>query len=118
MTEASLKAITRDDVVAYYKETYTPKGTYLTIVGDITIDNAKAMVDKYFGKWTGDDSYINPSLGIKPMKGNQVFFVKKPGAVQSVINIAFPVDIKPGSDDQIASTVLNNIMGGGVLVTV
>lgn len=114
MTEASLAAITREDVVAYYKQTFTPDGAYLVVVGDMTKEQAMKTAKKYFGSWKGGDAYENENLGMRKLSGNQVFFVKKPGAVQSTINIAFPMDITPGDEDQIALTVLNNIMGGGV----
>ncbi len=113
MTEENLKNITRDDVIKFYKENYTPNGATMTIVGDIDRATAEAMANKYFGSWTGGQAYKNPNLTNKSLKGNNVFFVKKPGAVQSVIYVAFPVDIKPGNKDQIALTVLNNILGGG-----
>lgn len=57
MTEASLNNITRDDVVNYYKSTFTPKGSYLVIVGDITKDQATKLVDQYFSKWTGVEPF-------------------------------------------------------------
>lgn len=40
MTESSLKSITREDVLNYYKNMFTPKGSYLVIVGDIKIGRA------------------------------------------------------------------------------
>jgi len=45
--------------------------------------------------------------------GNKVYFVDKPGAVQSVIYITFPVDMDLSSSDQIETKLLFNILGGG-----
>jgi hypothetical protein len=39
--------------------------------------------------------------------------VKKPGAVQSVVYVTFPIDIRAGHKDQLALNVLNGILGGG-----
>jgi zinc protease len=113
MTEESLKNITREDVISYYKGTFTPMGAYLVVVGDIDRAGVEKMVDKYFMKWAGLPEFKNMNMGKNKISGNQVYFVKKPGAVQSVIYVAFPMDIKPGDKDQIALTVLNSIMGGG-----
>lgn len=113
MTEATLNNITRADVIEFFKRNFTPKGSYLVVVGDIDRATTEKMVNQYFGSWNGGMAFKNPSLKNKELNGNQVYFVKKPGAVQSVIYVAFPVDIRPGSPDQIGVTVLNNILGGG-----
>jgi hypothetical protein len=46
-------------------------------------------------------------------KGNRVVFVKKPGAVQSVVYVTFPIEMKTGDKNQLPLTVLNGILGGG-----
>jgi zinc protease len=51
---------------------------------------------------------------VAPVTGRQVAFGNKDGAVQSVINISYPVDMKPGSADAIKSSVMNSILGGGI----
>ncbi|NBC24769.1 MAG: hypothetical protein GVX78_04050 [Bacteroidetes bacterium] len=45
---------------------------------------------------------------------NNVVFVDRPGAVQSVVNITYPVDLKLTSEDYVPARVMNNILGGGV----
>jgi len=57
MTEATLNNITREDVVNYFKSTFTPKGSYLVIVGDITKEQATKIVDQYFSKWNGPEQF-------------------------------------------------------------
>jgi zinc protease len=39
--------------------------------------------------------------------------VDRPASVQSVINISYPVDLKPGTTDAIKARVTNQILGGG-----
>ena len=113
MTEASLNNINRDDVVNYFKNNFTPKGSYLVVVGDITRQQTEEFVKKYFAKWNGGNVYKNPTNVGNFGKGNRVVFVKKPGAVQSVVYVTFPVKIKTGDKNQLPLTVLNNIFGGG-----
>ncbi len=112
MTESTLNNISLEDVKNFYKLTFTPKGSYLVIVGDITKAQAIAVVEKYFSKWNGETAYKQQIPLSNNQKGNRVIFVKKPGAVQSVINITFPINVKPGDQDQVPLTVLNNILGG------
>jgi zinc protease len=113
MNEASLAAITRADVLANFNQIFTPQGAYLVIVGDITKDQAKALAEKYFGTWKGQGLYKVDLGGGKSTKGNRVIFVNKPGAVQSVISISLPVDVKSGDKNQLPLTVLSEILGGG-----
>lgn len=113
MTEKSVENITLDRCKKYFETYYRPNVTYMAIVGDITLAEAKAQVEKHFGKWVKKDvpraSYPTP----KPGNGAAVAVVNKGGAVQSVINITYPIDMKPGHPDEIALKVANGILGGG-----
>lgn len=111
MTEETLGKISREAIVAYYKSTFTPKGSYLVVVGDIDRATTEKVVDQYFGKWNGYEPYEHDYASAAFNSGNRVIFVKKPGAVQSVIYVSFPMDIKPGHPDYIKLRVLNGILG-------
>lgn len=113
MNETSLASITRDDVLANFKQTFTPNGAYLVIVGDITKAQAQQLAEKYFSSWKGDNLFKMDLGGGRIGKGNRVIFVNKPGAVQSVISVSFAVDMKPGDANQLPLNVLNGIFGGG-----
>src|SRR5262249_18960895 len=84
-TEASVKAITRDDVVAFQKSYFQPGRAIITVVGDVTALKAKASVEKGLAAWTkaGDKpSFEYPKLPeLQPAK---IYLVDKPGAAQSV----------------------------------
>lgn len=111
-TEVSLSKITRDDVQKYFKETFVPEGSYLVIVGDITKAKAEEVVNKYFSSWSGKALPKVEYPSAKNLNGNRVIFVKKPGAVQSYVQIAFPLDVKIGDANQIPLSVTNSIFGG------
>jgi zinc protease len=111
-TEASVKAITRDDVIAFQKAYYQPGRTIITVVGDITPAQAKAAVEKGLAGWTkgGDKpSFDYPKLPeLQPAK---IYFVDKPGSAQSVVNIGLPGPPR-NTPDYFALQVLNTILGG------
>jgi predicted Zn-dependent peptidase len=113
MTESTLSNISLSDITKYYRETFIPKGSYLVIVGDITMEKAKQVVEKYFSAWKGTEPFAANAGDGKFNNGNRVIFVKKPGAVQSVVYVSFPMKIKIGDGDQLPLTVLNGILGGG-----
>lgn len=112
-TEETLKNITREDVLQYYKYLFTPKGSYLVVVGDITKEQVQKICDSYFATWQGGDKLtMNHGNGYFHT-GNRVIFVNKPNAVQSVITVSFPLNIKAGDKNQMPLNVLNGIFGGG-----
>lgn len=112
MTEETLNNITRDDIVATYKRMFTPKDGYLTIVGDMTVDEAKEYAKKHFSAWKGGEPFKATYTTLKNTQGNRVVFVNKRGAVQSKIMIAFPLEIKKGDQNDLPFNVTNTILGG------
>ncbi len=111
--ESTVSNISLEDCKNYYNTYFKPGNAYLVIVGDINPDAAKAKAEKYFGSWaagkTPEYEYAFP----KAVDNTAVAFVDKSGAVQSVINITYPLDMKPGSPDVIPARVLNTILGSG-----
>ncbi len=113
MTEKSVENITLDRCKKYFDTYYRPNVTYMAIVGDITLAEAKAQVEKHFGKWAKKDVPVAKYPTPKPGNGAAVAVVNKGGAVQSVIDITYPIDMKPGHPDEIKLKVANGILGGG-----
>lgn len=111
-TEETVGKITLDQTKNFYNTYFKPNSAYLIIVGDITAAEAKPLAEKYFGNWAGKpiqkETFATPEKPAAP----QVDFVSKSGAVQSIINITYPVVLKPGSDDWIKARVMNVLLGG------
>ncbi len=51
VSEESLKAITRDDIVAFHKTYYQPGRALITVVGDTTPAAAKPVIEKALARW-------------------------------------------------------------------
>ncbi|MBL7872335.1 MAG: insulinase family protein [Cyclobacteriaceae bacterium] len=112
-TEKSVGAITLEDCKNYYNTYYRPNNAYLIMVGDIDLKTAKSLTEKYFAKWTaGEVKYPTYTQPKEPAK-TYVAMVDRPTSVQSVINIAYPVNLLPGTQDAIKARVTNQILGGG-----
>jgi zinc protease len=47
--EAGLRTFTRGMVDAFYRKFYRPSNTVLAIVGDVDVDEARALVERYYG---------------------------------------------------------------------
>src|SRR3954468_1087793 len=53
-TEQTVSGLTLADINTAYKKYITPSRGYLTFVGDIKPEQAKALAEKAFGNWTGN----------------------------------------------------------------
>ncbi len=115
-TEKSTQNITLDNCKKYYNDYFRPNNAYLVVVGDITMEEAKKNAMDYFGKWE-KGVVDNPSYAVPEAPSERkVIFGNKDGAVQSVINITYPVNLKPGSADVLPVRVMNSVLGGGVFL--
>jgi zinc protease len=112
-TEATIKNITREDILAFYKKMFTPNGSYLVVVGDINKEQVINYYNKYFKDFQGGDKITTTYAPGFEHKGNRVIFVSKPNAPQSVITVSFPISIKPGEKNNLPLSALNGIFGGG-----
>ncbi len=111
-TEETVGNITIDKVKEHYNNYFRPNVAYLIVVGDITPVEAKTMVNKYFGDWKrASVPKAEFDMPKAPAKST-IDFVNKAGAVQSIINVTYPVDFKPGSSDAIKASVMNTLLGG------
>lgn len=113
VTEQTVDNITLDACKKYFETYFRPNVAYMAVVGDITKAEAKAQIEKYFGAWKKQDVPVAEYKTPAKSKGAQVAIVNKTGAVQSVIDVTYPLDLKPGTEDDIAVKVANGILGGG-----
>ncbi|GAB3328565.1 hypothetical protein GCM10027299_31000 [Larkinella ripae] len=112
-SEETVDRITLDDCRKFYETYYRPNIGYLAVVGDITPEEARPMVEKYFGKWQPGEvpkpTYDLPKPPAKPT----VVVVDRPSSVQSVVYITHPIQLKPYTPESIQASLTNDILGGG-----
>ncbi len=113
VTEKTVENISLADCQAYFDTYFKPNVGYMAIVGDIDLETAKAKVEKYFGAWVKGNVPSHKYTTPKGPKVSHVALVDKPGAVQSVVNITYPVVLDMKSEDLMAARVMNQILGGG-----
>jgi zinc protease len=111
-TEASVKAITRDDLVTFQSQAFQPSHAIVTVVGDITAADARRLVDQALRGWT-DSNPATVSFAYPPTPDphpTTIYLVDKPGAAQStvVIGAAGPPRHTP---DYFAIRVMNSFFG-------
>lgn len=112
-TENTVENITLDDCKNYYQSYFKPNISYLAIVGDINMKEAKKLVKKYLGKWESGEV---PTAEYEDPKNPDIIhiaMVNRDNAVQSVINIGNLTELAPGSPDVIPLRIANQVLGGG-----
>ncbi len=110
-TEETINALTRKDLVTFYKGNYKPNNATFVVVGDITLDQAKEHLDKAFKKWK-KGKVKTPAVKMAEAPSKTTFYlIDKPGAAQSAIVIA-NLAFRSSSPDAVAAEVMNNALGG------
>ncbi len=110
-TEASLEAITLDDVKDYARTHFTPARATLILVGDLDLATGVTAAENHLGDWQGAAAPAPDFPEPTPRTRREVYLVDKPGDSQSTISI---VDwgLARNDPDWTVSTVANRILGG------
>jgi zinc protease len=113
-TEASVKAITRDDLVAYHSTWFKPNNATLVVVGDTNLDEIVPLLEKALGGWkSGDVPPIQIAERPQPAR-TTIYLVDKPGAAQSVL-ITGQLMPPRNNPDAVPFEVLHTILGGSFI---
>jgi zinc protease len=111
-TEASIKAITRDDLVGYYGSTYRPNNATLIVVGSFDKAAIKSQLEKAFGGWKGGEISAKDLGTAKSLEKAGIYLVDRPNSAQSVVSVG-QVGVDRLNPDYYSLLVMNTILGGG-----
>jgi zinc protease len=110
-TEATLKAITRDDVLTFHKAYFRPGRAVITVAGDVDAAAVKAAVEKSLAAWApGGERPAFDYPATPALKARTIYLVDKPKAAQSVFALGIPGPAR-NTPDFYAISVMNNILG-------
>jgi zinc protease len=110
--EKSIQAIGHDDVVKFYESYYRPNNSTLIVVGDVTMNSLKPMLERSLGDWKAGGMTAMKLSDQKMMAKPAIYLVDKPGSAQSSVVIG-QVGIDRSNPDYFAVQVMNQILGGG-----
>ncbi len=112
-TEATLRAITREDLLAAYRDSWRPENATLILTGDIDPAAARALAERHFGSWRNADvraTSLEP-INARP-QANEVIVVDMPQSGQAAVAVAR--GLIPRADPAYYRTlVANAVLGGG-----
>ena len=111
-TEASVKAITMDDLKAFYNANLSPSVARLHVVGALGQGQVTTGLSKLTDGWKAKE-VATPEWPVARMPEQAtVYFYDVPGAKQSVLRIGNP-SLSATDADYYPATVMNYILGGG-----
>ena len=111
--EASVAAITRDDVAKFYETNYTPGGTVMAVVGDFDTADMERRLEAVFGAWParaapGGVATVADAPGVK---GRKLLLVDKPDSTQTYFRIG-NIGIARSNPDRVLIEIVNTLFGG------
>ena len=112
-TEASVQALTRDDLVGQFRRDYGPANANLIVVGDVDMDEVMRRTEAVFGSWSGDETPAAAALPEETGDGQPttIYLVDRPGAPQSVIR-SLQTMMPRRHADYFGMTLANYAFGG------
>ena len=108
-TEAAVKAMSREDMLAFWKQNYVPNNAALVVAGEITMKELRALAEKAFASWQRGTP-AKPVLGQPATTQAKVVIVDKPGP-QTQLRIA-GMGAARSSPDFRPLQVMNLALGG------
>jgi zinc protease len=111
-TKESIEKITIEDLKRFHDQHFRPGNSIFGVTGDFQTAEIEAMVETYFGAWTGaQEPPITLPEAARP-KAAGITLVDRPGSVQTFI-IGGDRGIRRTDPAYYALTVMNQVLGGG-----
>jgi zinc protease len=112
-TLASLERLTREDLVAFHRAHYLPDRAVLAIAGDVSMLQARVVVESKLGGWTKPPVSVTTTVSEPtPVDESKIYFVARPHSVQTNLLVGSQAIERTNADYDVMS-VMNKIIGGG-----
>ncbi len=117
VTPASLEPITLENVKQYHAATVRPDLTTIVVIGDVTADEAKAVITKWFGAWKAEGPKPDTTLPAIPVNKASAANVPDPQAVQDSVTLTQQLKLNRFDPDYYPLQLGNHVLGGGFYAT-
>ena len=116
-TPDTMQALTIDEVRDYYRAAFRPDLTTVVVIGKVTVEDAVAVVQKYFGGWQAAGARPNTWFPAAPTNSVSVTQVPDSSRVQDKVTLAETLPITRTNADYYALQLGNHVLGGGFYAT-
>ena len=116
-TPQTVSSLTLDEVKQYHDTTVRPDLTTIVVIGDVTPEEAKATIEKWFGDWHAEGPKPDTTLPPVPLNKASAATVPDPERVQDEAILAEQININRFSPDYYPLELGNHVLGGGFYAT-
>ena len=112
-TPDTVMALRPDDLRAFYTASIRPDLTTIVVVGDVTVEQARQVVNETFGAWRAEGP--TPAIELPPIGPSMASRARVPdsSALQDTVALLETVALPVTSPDRYALLLGNAILGGG-----
>ncbi|MBV9475728.1 MAG: insulinase family protein [Acidobacteria bacterium] len=107
----SVARITIDDVRQFHAQHYLPNNSSVVVCGDVTPDDALALVTRVLGDWQPGPEPPRPTVSLQSIDASRIYLIDRPQAVQSEIRVGHH-GVPRSCEDYFPLSVMNAIFGG------
>ena len=116
-TTSTVSALTLDNVRGYYRHVFRPDLITVVVVGSVTPEQAKSVIEKWFGEWTATGPKPEVLPAPVPTNGPAVTAVPDKSRVQDRVTLAEMLGLNRSNPDYYALRLGNFVLGGGFYAT-
>jgi zinc protease len=116
-TAQTVRALTLDQVRDYHRFAFRPDLTAITVIGKVTPDRARAVIERNFGSWTANGPKPQTDLPVAPPNKPSVIAVPDDSRVQDIVVLAHNLNLTRADPDYYALELGNALLGGGFYST-
>jgi zinc protease len=109
--------VTLDDVKQYYAKTMRPDLATIVVIGDVTPEDARSVIEKWFGPWKAVGPKPEVDLPRVPPNKSTAANVPDPSELQDSVNLSEMVSITRFDPDYYPLQLANHVLGGGFYAT-
>jgi zinc protease len=116
-TPATIGKVTLDQVKQYHATTFRPDLTTIVVIGDVSANEAKEVITKWFGDWQATGP--KPEITLPPVPANKPSSVTVPDQeqVQDSVILAEQLNLNRFDPDYYPVQLGNHVLGGGFYAT-
>ena len=116
-TPATVSGLTLADIQDYFSKVFRPDQTVIIVIGKVTPEQARQVIEQYFGQWTAFGP--KPNVLLPPVPPNTPASMAVPDAsrVQDEVDLAETLGLTRSHPDYYALVLGNHVLGGGFYAT-
>ncbi len=116
-TPASINKLTLDNVKQFYAQTMRPDMTTIVVVGDVTPQDAKTVIEKWFGAWKASGAKPETTLPAVPVNKASSQNVADAQQVQDSVTLSEELNLNRFDPDYYPLQLGTHVLGGGFYAT-